>query len=286
MCNKYFFVVGAPKCGTTSLYFYLKEHDEIYLPEQKELHYFSLPEVDDTFYPNNNIIRSEQQYRGLYKDVAGKKICGDISPSYLYHQKSAGRIKDFSDDAKIIIILRDPVKRAISHYMMDRNKGFVDVELMEILEQPKNYSAYHKEYVGMGLYSAQVDVYKKLFSDEQISILFFEEFFEDVNASMQDLHGFLSVKPRRLTNKEGRNVYGKPRINYHKIKRRLPGTSKVVALLPSPVKTYIKNVLTDRNAEKPLFDEEKEYLYHNHYKQDIRRLERIVGKDLSVWKSY
>ncbi len=113
-----FFLVGAPKSGTSSFYEYLSAHPDIYLPKVKELHYFAYPEVADTYY-DVPFVASESEYLGLFDNRRGEKCAGDLSPSYLYRELAADRIQRFQPDAKIIISLRNPIKRAISHYLMD-----------------------------------------------------------------------------------------------------------------------------------------------------------------------
>ena len=143
MKNKFFFIVGAPKAGTTSLHHYLKQHPDVYVPERKEMHFFSQPEVLNTYYETEEMVKSSDEYEKHYEDASNEQICGDITPSYLYNNNAANRIYSFSPEAKIIIILRDPVERAISHYLMDVRKGFVDVEMMDILLNKDKYPLHY-----------------------------------------------------------------------------------------------------------------------------------------------
>ena len=129
-----FFMVGAPKTGTSSFFNYLSEHPDIFLPAVKELHYFSYPEVSDTYY-DIPFVTSESEYLRLFDGRRNEKMAGDLSPSYLFQSRAAERILRFQPDARIIISLRNPIKRAISHYLMDVRLGYQDRPLAEFMHR-------------------------------------------------------------------------------------------------------------------------------------------------------
>jgi hypothetical protein len=99
-----FFIVGAPKCGTTSLYFYLKQHPEIYLPEKKVPHFFCTDfhkEIDEFHgFPKAWNIRSLEKFHELFKDVGDEKLIGEASTSYLYSSSAAKEIYRYNPAAK------------------------------------------------------------------------------------------------------------------------------------------------------------------------------------------
>ncbi len=97
------FIVGAPKCGTTFLYHYLKSHPDIYFPEFKEPHFFG----SDLIRKNNAYNLNLNQYHNLFK--TDKKIIGEASTFYIFSKNAAKEIYNFNPDAKIIIMLRDLV---------------------------------------------------------------------------------------------------------------------------------------------------------------------------------
>ena len=119
-----FYVVGAPKCGTTSLYRYLSEHPQIFLPKKKELHFFSRPELDRYSKGTGDrqvlqsLPRQLHEYESFYNGVSASEIAiGDISPSYFVHLGAAARIKSYNNEAKVIVCLRNPIDKAFSQYM-------------------------------------------------------------------------------------------------------------------------------------------------------------------------
>jgi Sulfotransferase family len=108
-----FFVVGAAKSGTTSIYRYLRQHPDVYMPIVKELHWFSRlePNPRQGFHP----ITSEEEYLSLFEGWRGERAIGEASPSYLWDPKAPERIQRSVPSAKILILLREPVDRAFSH---------------------------------------------------------------------------------------------------------------------------------------------------------------------------
>jgi len=139
-----FFIVGAAKSGTTSLYHHLCQHLDVFMSPVKEPHYFSRDvgvrsfKADDTksIFANlrgyiDFILKSRfyilnfEKYKRLFSNVKNEKAIGEASVSYLVSKVAAEEIYKFNPDAKIIIILRNPVKRAFSHWLMDLRIGHV-----------------------------------------------------------------------------------------------------------------------------------------------------------------
>ena len=136
------FIVGAPKAGTSSLHFYLNQHPEICMSSVKEPNFFSAKEVENLYY-NSQIVSSTKDYNSLFESDV--KIKGESSVSYLYYKEVAKRIYEYNAKAKIIIMLRKPVDRLFSHYLMDKRLGLCSVSLQEIYDnrvvQPFVFSA-------------------------------------------------------------------------------------------------------------------------------------------------
>src|SRR5687767_1010670 len=97
-----FFIVGAPKCGTTSLYEYIRVHPEVFMPDRKEPAFF----CSDFYKPRR---MKEEEYLSLFREAGSAKWIGEASTWYLYSDKAREGIKAFCPDARIIIMLRNPV---------------------------------------------------------------------------------------------------------------------------------------------------------------------------------
>ncbi len=119
-----FLVIGATKSGTTSLYTYLKQHPEVYMP-MKEPNFFALEGREPPFFrgpegwkePSQKRITDLEGYRTLFAGASGEKAMGEVSPLYLYAPQAAYRIRRYVPEAKLVAILRNPVERAYSAYM-------------------------------------------------------------------------------------------------------------------------------------------------------------------------
>ena len=166
-----FFIVGAAKAGTSSLYAYLKNTPGVYMSEHKEPHYF----VDNM----KTGAYDESKYLQLFKKIKNEKAIGEASTGYLIDPSSAKCIHDKIPDAKIIILLRDPVERAVSDYLMFTKRTKKDLSSHEIFLETfgtKFGLKYDKNpYLGRGLYSSQVKKYLKIFGEENVGIWFFED---------------------------------------------------------------------------------------------------------------
>ena len=280
-----FFVVGAPKAGTTSLYFYLNQHPEIYLPKVKEPHFFSCPEVLESYY-QVRFITKEADYFALYSNHKHETVAGDMSPSYLSYPMVAERIKRFSQKAQIIIVLRDPVSRAISHFLMDVRKGYQKQKLSQFLKKPEESPLFYKEYIENGFYYEQVKQYYQTFPKEQILILLFDELINDPLRFVKTIFKFLKIDSDFTPDmKEIHNTSLTPRIKALKV---FMGDTfvnnkakQLLEALPDRATSFIK---------KKLFKEDKKALYlfeKNHlldfYRQDILKLARLIEMDLSHW---
>ena len=135
-----FFIVGAPKAGTTSLYHYLEEHPEVYMSPIKETNFFSSKQMQEQeLYYDATPIQSKNQYLELFKDVSQEKQVGEASVSYLYYTGVAKKILEFNPKAKIVIMLRNPVDRAFSHFLMDKRLGLSISSFMDVIQEPKNF---------------------------------------------------------------------------------------------------------------------------------------------------
>ena len=119
-----FIIAGFPKCGTTSLHYYLSEHPEIYMPKQKELHFFTnkilskqIAGKGDEITAQTHINRLED-YQNFFPNNDKYKAVGEASPSYINYPEIYNEIKTQLSNPKIIILIRDPINRAYSNYCL------------------------------------------------------------------------------------------------------------------------------------------------------------------------
>jgi len=283
-----FIIAGAPKAGTTSLYHYLSEHPQVFMSEPKEVNYFSKEEIlQQGLYYKDFKAKDLQEYEQLFETVTDEKAIGEGSVSYLFYPKTPKKIKECIPNVKIIMILRSPLERGYSHYLMDYRLGLVDLTYEDIVYKKSNHKyrdLYYQQYVEVGLYYAQVKRYLDLFDKKQIKIYFQEDLREDTNIIIDDLYKFLNIAKTFTTDTDKQhNAFSMPK---NKIIKKLYSSHSIRTTLskifPQFLKDFLLNNLFERNKKPVLNNEIKAYLL-SIYKPDIQKLEKLLGKNLSHW---
>ena len=292
-----FLIVGAERSGTTSLYYYLKEHPQIFTPKRKECRFFSNMSGNHRGpgdeYMNNSIIKNIKDYKFLFEGVSNEKAIGDISPDYLYFYKnSINNINKYLINPKIIIILRNPIKRAYSNYFLHIREERETLSFEEAIKEDKNRRnhnwAWGWYFVDVGFYYNQVKAYLDNF--EQVKIYLFDDLKKDTLSLVKDIYGFLGVDTSFAPNVKIRyNVTGIPKNKFiHKFLRE-PNILKsmvkpvVKTLIPRGERRKIIEKIKMKNLQKPqMKPETREYL-KNLYQEDILKLQDLIKRDLSSW---
>lgn len=278
-----FFIVGTPKSGTTSLFNYLEDHPEVFVPKIKEPHFFSYPEIVSTYY-KTTIINSQESYNNLYKHANGYQAVGDLSSSYLFNSQSAIRIKEFNPEAKIIVVLRNPVDRAVSHYLMDYNLNYIQKPLLEVLRNKEQNNKFYTQYVELGFYEKQLKPYFDVFHPDKVLILLSDELFSNTEKTVSRIFGFIDVDPTFIPDFSKKyNQFKEPRFKIVTSLKRSRKIKWIFKLLPGRLKNWTTNIAFDSSKVKPSFEEEIELL-QKLYESAIERTEALINKDLSSWK--
>ncbi len=198
----HFIIIGTQKGGTNSLYHYLIQHPQIIPATQKEIHYFSL-----------NYQQGWQWYQSHFPAEADGKnyITGEGSPYYLFHPQVPQRVYQSCPNAKLIVLLRNPVDRAISHYYWEVKLGFESLSFpaaitqenqrltgeIEKLEQDSNYYSHnhqHFSYLSRGIYIDQLQRWFKFFPKKQFLFLPSETFYDNPNKVVNQVFQFLGLE--------------------------------------------------------------------------------------------
>ncbi|MGB3514641.1 MAG: sulfotransferase [Microcoleaceae cyanobacterium] len=304
-----FLIIGAPKSGTTSLYQYLKEHPEIYLPDKKEPHFFSFEGRTQGFngpsqanFMKKRITKIED-YKKLFEEVNDELAIGEASTSYLYIPEAVERIKKYVPEVKIIAILRHPADRAFSDYLQHwKDGGEVFLDFADALKQEdkrisEGWSPFW-QYKGIGFYSVHLKRYFDDFLSEQIRIYLYEDIRDEPLKTVQDIFKFLNVD-RNFTPDFSQKY------NVSQIKR-MPRNTKLHNFLTqdNPIKSffkvlfpvelrkiitgYIKKKNTVRVSEsfKPSLSPQVRQQLLEEYREDILNLQTLIERDLSAWLKY
>ena len=269
-----FLIIGAPKAGTTSLYDYLREHPEIFMPDLKEPRFFGYEGRGDR---SNFPIQSLGEYTALFDPVTGQKAIGEATPHYLIYPGAAARIKALLPEARLIASLRNPVDRAYSIYQMNlRNRGVnVGVPFREAMKTDHNLrETYHN----------MLARYFALFPAERMRVILLEDLEADPRATVQALFGFLGVDPGFTPDlSKISNPGGEPRSKLlHGLLShpRLRALSR--ALLPPAAIERLKSV-RGRNLKKQPMSSAERQAGLDFFREDILRTQDLIGRDLTHW---
>ncbi|MFT5672222.1 MAG: hypothetical protein ACI9JT_000851 [Polaribacter sp.] len=286
MTNPNFFIVGAPKCGTTALFRFLENHPQVFLSDPKEVNFFSKKELEEQrLYYQDFKPKNENEYLNLFKNVDTQhKIIGEASVSYLYYPEVAGRIHSFNPDSKIVILLRDPVARALSHYLMDKRLGLVNKELVEIFHSEEARDKLNfQQYFLLGNYASQVKKYLSLFGKNNVKIFFSEELKSNRNNTIQKLYRFLGIQNFELTEDIKHNAYKEPKGFFLKKLYSMSFIRKnIKKVIPQSI--LKRGVEFFFNSTPPTLNNPDKILLKKYYYDDICELEKLLTKDLTEWK--
>lgn len=198
-----FIIIGVQKGGTTSLFHYLSQHPDVKLSSQKEVHFFDISYHKGVLW-----------YRSFFPFIFDKtvKITGEASPYYIFHPHTPERIKKLLPGAKIIVLLRNPVNRAFSHYQMVNKKGQekaesfeeaialeeerVKNEIQKIIKKPYYRSFNHQAftYLSRSEYYPQLKRLLSTFRKEQILFIKSENLFQNPRGELSKVYDFLGIQ--------------------------------------------------------------------------------------------
>ena len=286
-------VIGAPKCGTTSLYFYLRDRADIFVPDRKELHYFTYEDLlASSDGPGDRgvlagLCATRESYYEQFENAI-QPVRLDMSPSYLYFDYVAPRIKAELGEVKILAMLRDPVEKAYSQYMhlvgeLRETLSFDDALQAEVSRREQGWGDMWR-YAESSLYSKRLKTYFEVFGAESVHVVLFEEFVKDSEHSVGQLLKFLGADASGEIKAEGQfNRSGAPR---SKAVARLltqdsPVKSAVKALLPERLRMSLRmQVQNANNREKePMSESARRYLT-DFFTEDVAATEKLLGRKL------
>ena len=291
-----FIISGFPKCGSTALHYYVDAHPEIFMPKQKELHYFTqsyiskLNKGPGDLEAKKSQVKSLDSYFKMFEGVSGEKTIGETSPSYINYPNSFKKINKELDTPKLIILTRDPIKRAYSNYLHllrehRETESFSKSLDLENFRKSQQYSDFWL-YTFNSFYYDKIIEAKKVFSD--VLILTQEELNLDTKKTLIKVYKFLEVDseftPNNSNNRYNKGgLYKKNIITNFIFKQGKIKTifKKIVPI--SPWMKAIKNSLISNYHYKAApVDEETENKLVKLFKKEVYNLTKI-GVDTSMW---
>jgi hypothetical protein len=300
-----FFIVGAQKAGTTSLYHYLDQHPEVYMSPIKEPFFF-----DHAMDPEGGVVGREfgghrqpprfadiGEYRALFEGVENEKAIGEATPLYIYAPGTPERIERHVPGAKSIALLRHPADRAYSAFLHAVRIGvepLTDFAQALRAEPRRVRDGWHYvfHYRSRGLYYQQLKRHYEVFGRERLGVWLYEDMREDPAGVTREVFRFLEVDDAFTPDTSARhNPAGVPasapaRAAMRATDRAVGGLRKALAptsgVLPLAVRmrrAVHGRILTEPPPMDPVLRED----LTRSYKKDILRLEDLIGRDLSAW---
>jgi hypothetical protein len=267
-----FFLVGAAKSGTTTLYAALRSHPDVYLPALKEPHVYAYVADSSTashLYADEADAR--RRYRELYLGVGDEVAVGDASTTNLVVPGAAAAIAQDAPEARIVAILRHPVDRAFSHFCHFVSAGGDDLDdfgqavAAEAARQQAGYPFTYR-YLGWGRYSGQLARYLERFGRDRVLVHLYDDLCRDADGLVRATFRFLGVDDAVA----------------------LPPVGRLNEVQPPPVARQRPRPLSRRPRaprERPSLDPVLRAELTASFDDEIRRLEDLLGRDLAAWRA-
>ena len=290
-----FLIIGPAKGGTTSLYYYLQQHPQVYMSPVKEPRFFALEGEDLNFkgqdakeFVKRSVLNFDE-YCDLFKGVTDEIALGEASPLYMYSQAAPEKIKHYLPDVKLIAVLRNPVQRAYSSYMHYVREAYETLSFEEALEieeeRVRDNWVYMWHYTRCGFYYEQLSRYFEIFDRSQIKIYLYDDLVADSKGLVKDMFQFLGVDDTFEPDMTAWNASGIPknRLLYLLLERGSVVRS-ALKVLPESFRKDVATSLRRWNIKsKPALAPETSNLLREIYRDDILKLQNLIQRDLSAW---
>jgi hypothetical protein len=276
-------IIGGLKCGTTSIHHYLGLHPEIQMSKPKELNFF----VEELTWD-----LGLDWYRGRFDDRF--PVRGESSPHYTNLPRYVGvaeRIREHCPDANLIYMVRDPIKRILSHWVHATGAGYETRELVPTLSEPDT------AYIHRSMYWMQLQPYLELFPQEQIAVITQEELQGEREETMRRAFAFAGVDETFTSeqfDREWEKSSAKQGGRYQFMERliKLPGFrsfDRNFDRLPESMRWLVEKVVHDPEkpaAPKPKLSDELFETVRGRFRDDVAELQRFAGREFAGWHDY
>ena len=296
MKNPNFFIIGAPKCGTTSLYFWLLEHNKIFMPNIKEPHFFA-SEL------KSRKVQTLSRYKKLFENANDNHLAvGEASTGYLFSQEAVPRIESRYSGVKYIVMLRNPIDMAQSLHEQEIRCGAEHVRDFETAwrlsperrrgrevhfgcESPKRL-----DYMNRCSLGSQLERLLSTVSRSRVLILFLEDIRKESRNEYEKSLDFLSVPTDNRSKFPVRNE--SKEVKYPTLRRLIRNAGRVRNIVKSILgidslfgvgaMSFINEKSSSRKNNKSI-DKELETEMCIYFEKDVSKVESITGRDLSQW---
>ena len=298
ICKPNFFIVGAPKAGTTSLYQYLSQHPDVFMSPNKEP-CFLAPDFSSPSYPS-----SEEAYLQYFRGGKGRRRIGEATTSYLYSKEAAERIQQFAPGSKIIAMLRNPVDLVVSLHAQYLKMGVEDIadldkalhaeedrrmgrRLPAGLKLPKEYLLYRE----VPKYCEQIRRYYRVFGRDNVHTMLFDDFKHDVKGEFARVCNFLEIPvicPSEFTIENPGQTPRSVMLQHILISRLPRAVAPILPIIPPPVRRSLKGMyrylvrVNLRQGKREMYAATREML-REYYRDEIAELGNMLRRDMTAW---
>jgi len=242
-----FLICGTQKGGTSALDAYCRHHQDLFMADAKEVHFFD----------NEALFRNEKpDYREYHRDFPPHeegKLRGESTPVYMYWPDAPARIHAYNPDIRLILILRDPVQRAFSHWQMECRRGHETLAFGKAVRQEaarlQQADADHRRvysYVDRGRYLRQLELLWSLFGREHVLVVFNEDLRQSPATVLEQISAFLGI---------------------------------------APFPVIEERIVNAQDYDNPMMAEDRAWLYAL-FEPEIAKLEVALGKKLEFWRQH
>jgi hypothetical protein len=287
-----FLMAGFEKCGTTSIYNYLEQHPQIYMSPVKEPNFLER-DWDSFTGEKRKRIDTLEKYAELFADVNNSHLAiGEGSPNLLFHyQTSIPRIQQYVPNAKVFAILRDPVTRAYSDYLMQIRDEYQGNN-RTLLEQIQ-YSSTTSYTLLKGLYYTPVKACLEAFGTDNFKVFLYDDLSKDTTTFMQEIYNYLDVDSSFIpdTSKKSQIAQVPRSRSVNQLLKTSNPVRNIIAsglrvIMPLELRQKIRSTLVNLNSQgkeaQPLTEEERHALSEYYY-EDVLKLQDLIQRDLSNW---
>jgi len=239
-------IIGVQKAGTTALQTFLQHHPQVFMSQRKELHFFNRDQATDWTQPDY------EDYEKNFAGAAPGQIKGEATPAYIFIPAAMERIHTYNPALRLIVVLRNPVDRAYSHWRMEKTRRTENLGFSAAIRQGRsraNFSKLHHTYVDRGFYAPQIRRLHSLFPPDRTLFLTTEDIGSSLPRSLKTCWEFLGCSAPESYPSE-----------------------QVIRPLES-------------GADLPEMSAEDRLYLQSLYEEDIAETSRLIGRDLSPWIS-
>ena len=282
-----FMCVGVQKAGTSTIHDILNQHPDLSLPIYKETHFFC---EDEKFE------KGLQYYFDFFFKSTDSKYLGEIDPEYSFFKDSAKKIHYAFGEIKVVFILRNPVDRAFSHYLMTKRRGLENLSFQRALEDENerlvsDFDNTHFSYASRGLYLDQIINYETVFGKDNVEVLLFDDLIQNRSVFFKKLTGFIGLdyfdynfdvksNPASVSkNKKLSEFIYRPNRFKKAVGKLVPSKS-----IKNKIMFFIERNNLKETTKEDLTLDEKKRVYETYFKKEVKALEGKLMVDLTKWK--